>query len=110
MKLLASLEEVIEYLSELVTDLIEFGHQIDTSNLSASTLYIWVKYLIEHEHSRFTLIFESFGFKRGVLHDANFVFDIRILPNPYYVQSLRPLTGLDQPVIDFLAPYSLCMR
>jgi RNase adapter protein RapZ len=48
------------------------------------------------------LMFESFGFKRGVPLDADFVFDVRTLPNPYYDHELRPLTGLDKPVMDFL--------
>ncbi|MDF6666657.1 RNase adaptor protein RapZ, partial [Escherichia coli] len=49
-----------------------------------------------------TLMFESFGFKHGVPTDADLVFDVRSLPNPYYDTQLRPLTGRDQPVIDFL--------
>ena len=48
-------------------------------------------------------MFESFGFKRGVPLDADFVFDVRTLPNPYYDRELRPLTGLDQPVIEYLS-------
>ena len=48
------------------------------------------------------LMFESFGFKRGLPLDADFVFDVRALPNPYYDHRLRPLTGRDQPVIDYL--------
>ncbi len=49
-----------------------------------------------------TLMFESFGFKNGTPLDADFVFDVRCLPNPYWEADLRKLTGLDQPVIDFL--------
>ena len=47
-------------------------------------------------------MFESFAFKVGVPLDVDFVFDVRILPNPHYDLALRPLTGRDQPVIDFL--------
>ncbi len=47
-------------------------------------------------------MFQSFAFKRGVPLDADYVFDVRMLPNPHYVATLRPLTGLDQPVIDWL--------
>ncbi len=100
---LASLADAIEHERELVSSLAEFGHQIDTSNLRANTLRAWVKKFIEHEHSGLTLMFESFGFKRGVPLDADLVFDVRTLPNPYYDHALRPLTGLDQPVIDFLS-------
>ncbi|MDA8420759.1 MAG: RNase adapter RapZ [Pseudomonadota bacterium] len=49
-----------------------------------------------------TLMFESFGFKNGTPLDADFVFDVRCLPNPYWEADLRKLTGMDQPVIEFL--------
>ncbi len=49
-----------------------------------------------------SLLFASFGFKNGVPADADFVFDVRCLPNPHWEPALRPLTGLDPPVIDFL--------
>lgn len=48
------------------------------------------------------MVFESFGFKYGVPHDADFIFDTRFLPNPYWIPELRPYSGLDQPVIDYL--------
>lgn len=48
------------------------------------------------------LLFESFGFKHGVPLDADLVFDVRCLPNPYYDVALRPQTGLDEPVVEFL--------
>lgn len=48
------------------------------------------------------ILFESFGYKHGVPTDADFVFDVRFLPNPHWDKALRPHTGLDQPVIDFL--------
>jgi RNase adapter protein RapZ len=99
----ASLADAIEYERELVSGLVEFGHQIDTSNLRANTLRAWVKKFVEHEHGGLTLMFESFGFKRGLPLDADLVFDVRTLPNPFYDHALRPLTGLDQPVINFLA-------
>ncbi len=97
-----SLGEAIERERELVSGLAEFGHQIDTSNLRANVLRAWVKSFVEQETAGLTLMFESFGFKRGVPLDDDFVFDVRTLPNPYYDRELRPLTGLDQPVIDFL--------
>jgi UPF0042 nucleotide-binding protein len=100
---LTSLAEAIESERELVSGLAQFGHQIDTSNLRANVLRAWVKQFIEQEPAGLTLMFESFGFKRGVPLDADFVFDVRTLPNPYYDRELRPLTGLDQPVIDYLS-------
>lgn len=100
--LLVSLEEAIERERELVAPLAEFGHQIDTSNLRANVLRTWVKRFIEQKNDDLVLMFESFGFKRGVPLDADFMFDVRALPNPYYDHELRPLTGLDQPVVAFL--------
>ena len=52
--------------------------------------------------SQMTLVLESFAFKRGVPTDADYVFDVRMLPNPHYEPHLRALTGRDQPVADFL--------
>ncbi|MGZ3181874.1 MAG: RNase adapter RapZ [Telluria sp.] len=80
----------------------KLGLVVDTSELSANKLRAWIKELVEIERAPLTLFFESFAFKHGVPLDADFVFDVRALPNPYYDQALRPLTGMDQPVIDFL--------
>jgi UPF0042 nucleotide-binding protein len=52
---------------------------------------------------RLALMFESFGYKHGIPGDADFVFDVRSLPNPYWEESLRHLTGRDAPVIEYLA-------
>lgn len=56
---------------------------------------------------KFSLLFESFGFKHGIPANADFVFDVRCLPNPYWETSLRPLTGMDEPVASFLAAHEL---
>jgi len=80
----------------------KLGHVIDTSELSANKLRAWVKEWAEVEYAPLTLYFESFAFKHGVPLDADFVFDVRAVPNPYYDVTLRPLTGKDAPVIAFL--------
>lgn len=80
----------------------KLGHVVDTSELSANKLRAWVKDLVAIERAPIILFFESFAFKLGVPLDADFVFDVRALPNPYYDLTLRPLNGRDQPVIDFL--------
>ena len=98
----ASLIEAIEMERELLSPLAETGHRIDTSNLRSSTLRSWIKDLLSDEQERLTLMFQSFGFKHGVPTDADMVFDVRSLPNPHYDLQLRPLTGRDQPVIDYL--------
>jgi UPF0042 nucleotide-binding protein len=99
----ASLADAIEGERELMGSLSELGHQLDTSSLRANTLRAWVRTFAEHQNQGLTLMFQSFGFKKGLPLDADLVFDVRSLPNPYYDTALRPLTGLDQPVIDFLS-------
>ena len=87
---------------EMLVAIEGLGHVIDTSGLSANKLRSWIKELVESERSPLTLLFESFAFKFGVPLDADLVFDVRVLPNPYYDVALRKLTGRDQPVISFL--------
>ncbi|WP_035057850.1 RNase adapter RapZ [Andreprevotia chitinilytica] len=87
---------------EMLGDFAHLAHRIDSSDLSANQLRSWVREFVALDRSKLTLIFESFGFKHGLPLDADFVFDVRCLPNPHYDPVLRPLTGKDQPVIDFL--------
>lgn len=98
-----ALVQVIELERELLAELREQAHVIDTSNIRASQLQGYVKGLISASTDRLSLVFQSFAFKRGIPVDADFVFDVRMLPNPHYEADLRDLTGLDQPVVDFLA-------
>jgi len=97
-----SLQEAIQLEREMLADIAPLAHRIDTSDLSASALRLWIKDLIGQDRSRITLLFESFGFKHGIPLDADLVFDVRCLPNPHYVAELRPLTGRDQPVKEYL--------
>ncbi|WP_059410407.1 RNase adapter RapZ [Cupriavidus basilensis] len=97
-----SLVEAIEMERELLSPLAEAAHRIDTSNVRTNTLRAWIKEFVREDGLQLTLLFESFGFKHGVPSDADMVFDVRSLPNPYYDLALRPLTGRDAPVIDFL--------
>lgn len=76
---------------------------IDTSNLTLHELRTAVKKKVAGaEGQGLALMFESFGFKYGVPVDADFVFDVRSLPNPYWQPELRAYTGLQAPVADFL--------
>jgi UPF0042 nucleotide-binding protein len=76
---------------------------IDTSRTNYHQLRELIRDQVGERHVRhISLQFQSFGFKHGVPLDADFVFDARSLPNPYWVPELRGLTGKDQPVIDFL--------
>ncbi|WP_440215827.1 RNase adapter RapZ [Chromobacterium piscinae] len=98
-----TVEESILLEQEMLAEVLELGTRIDTSELSANALRSWVRELVDADSNQLTLIFESFGFKHGVPQDADFVFDARCLPNPYYDPQLRPFTGRDQPIIDFFA-------
>ena len=97
-----TISESIETERELLAKIAEIGHRMDTSDLSPNALRGWVKDFLGLDRSRITLLFESFGFKHGLPLDADFVFDVRCLPNPFYDPKLRPFTGKDQPVVDFI--------
>ena len=97
-----TLPECIARERELLATLAEQAHRIDTSDLSPNALRAWVKDVVGLAGSGLTLLFESFGFKNGIPLDADQVFDVRCLPNPHYDPQLRPLTGKDAAVVDFL--------
>lgn len=98
-----TLPEAIAEERRLLSGLAEIGQRIDTSMLTPNQLRGWIQDLVVTERPELTLIFESFGYKGGVPLDADFVFDARcVLPNPHYDPQLRPLTGHDAPVIEFL--------
>ncbi|MEO8164542.1 MAG: RNase adapter RapZ [Betaproteobacteria bacterium] len=97
-----TLPECIEQERELLGDLGDLGHRIDTSDLHPSLLRSWIKDLLHGGTSGLRLLFQSFGFKHGIPLDADMVFDVRCLPNPHYDPELRPLTGKDAPVVAYL--------
>jgi len=97
-----ALIDAIELERELLADLREQAHVIDTSVIRSSQLQAHVKSLLAAPESQLTLVFESVAFKRGIPVDADYVFDVRMLPNPHYEPDLRHLTGRDEPVIAFL--------
>ena len=97
-----ALEEAIELERDLLAEMRERAHVIDTSKIRSAQLQGYVKSLVQNPSRQMTLVFESFAFKRGVPLDSNYVFDVRMLPNPHYEAGLRQLTGMDSPVIDFL--------
>ncbi len=105
-----ALVEAIELERELLATLREQSHVIDTSMIRPSQLQSNVKALIAAPTTQLTLVFESFGFKRGVPRDADFLFDVRMLPNPHYEPALKTLTGRDAPVIEFLQAQDEVLR
>jgi UPF0042 nucleotide-binding protein len=105
-----TLPECVARERELLAEISDIGHHIDTSELNANALRAWIKQFIKLDRARLTLMFESFGFKNGLPLDADFVYDVRCLPNPHYDQLLRPLTGRDAPVINFLDDIPLVQK
>jgi len=97
-----ALVEAIDLERQLLADIREVSTVIDTSQLRPAVLRSWVRSLVGARESALTLVFESFAYKHGVPLDADYVFDVRVLPNPYYVRELRPLTGRDAPVAAYL--------
>jgi UPF0042 nucleotide-binding protein len=97
-----TLPECVQHERELLAGIASISHHIDTTELNANTLRAWIKQLIDFDRAKLTLLFESFGFKHGIPLDADLVFDVRCLPNPHYDPMLRPLTGRDTAVIEFL--------
>ena len=97
-----TLTEAIEYERKLLHEARELGITFDTSDLPAAALRAWIKDFISVDRSNLTLLFESFGFKNGAPLDADLVFDVRCLPNPHYEPALRPFSGKDANVVQFL--------
>jgi len=98
-----TLAEAIHREREALETLCNLGHRIDTSNIRPNALRAMVKdFALQDGATGLTLLFESFGFKHGLPLDADLVFDVRCLPNPHYDPALRPLTGRDAAVVEFL--------
>lgn len=103
------LKEALKMEREMLTPIARHASVvIDTSRTHYHQLRELIKEQIgERDFKHISLQFQSFGFKHGVPLDADFVFDARSLPNPYWIPELRPFTGKDQPVVDFLQKQAL---
>jgi UPF0042 nucleotide-binding protein len=77
-------------------------HSIDTSELNIHQLRRSIATEVAHDEAELSLLFQSFAYRRGVPADADFVFDARALPNPHWEPALRPLSGKDAPVREYL--------
>ena len=97
-----ALTDAIELERQLLAELREVSVVVDTSQLRPAQLRLWVRDLVRAAHKSPTLVFESFAFKHGVPLDADYVFDVRMLPNPHYIRELRPQTGRDPQVVAYL--------
>lgn len=97
-----ALTDAIEEERNLLAELRDAALVLDTSLIRPAQLRSHIKALLGSSPAPLTLVFESFAFKRGIPMDADFVFDVRMLPNPHYEPTLKPLTGRDEPVAAFL--------
>lgn len=98
----ATVAECVEAEREMVQSIRPLADVIDTTELLANTLRRWVLQSVEETLGGLTVVFETFGFKKGLPKDADLVFDVRCLSNPHYDRTLRPMTGKDEAVQNFL--------
>ena len=94
--------EAIERERQLLAGIAPLGSRIDTSDLQPRVLQNWIRDQLGLGAGTLTLLFESFSYRDGIPLDADWVLDCRMLANPHYDPQLRPLTGRDAPVIDYL--------
>ena len=97
-----TLPEAIERDRQLLVGVAALGQRIDTSELQPRVLQNWIRDLLGLDAKSLSLVFESFSYKDGVPLDADWVLDARMLANPHYDPQLRPFTGRDAPVIEYL--------
>lgn len=104
-----TLEEAINKEEETLCEIRDLADlMIDTSRLSVHDLRRRITDQVARQRGgQLTLTFESFGYKRGVPMDADIVFDVRCLPNPYWDPTLRQYTGRDANIVAFLSSYSI---
>ena len=99
-----SLTEALERESRLLGPIVDIADLVvDTSATNIHELRGLIgNRVASRAEGKLSILLESFGFKHGLPADADFVFDVRCLPNPYWERELRPLTGRDRPVREFL--------
>jgi UPF0042 nucleotide-binding protein len=99
-----SLPKAIDLEEKILSPILDISdHNIDTSGLSLHQLRDLIKNtIVPNSQEHMAILFESFGFKKGLPDASDFIFDVRCLPNPYWKQELRSLTGFDEGVIEFL--------
>jgi len=97
-----TLSEAIERERTLLAGVAALAQRIDTSELQPRVLQNWTRELLALDAGSLTLLFESFAYRDGIPLDADWVLDCRMLPNPHYDPQLRPLTGRDSAVAEYL--------
>jgi len=108
----ATLEEAVEIEKGIINKFKKRNvHIIDTSNLSAKQHKAKLDRILKYnDYNNLAITFESFGFKNGVPDDADVVFDVRMLDNPFYIPKLKNKTGNDKPVRDYVLNSKLTQR
>ena len=99
---LVTLQEAISRERDLLAPISAGAALMDTTGILSSQLREWVKKFVGQPQAMMTLTFESFAFKHGLPVASDLVFDVRCLPNPFYVPELKHKTGLDQEVVDYV--------
>ena len=105
-----TLSEAIERERTLLAGVAPLGQRIDTSELQPRVLQNWIRDLLGLGAGALTLLFESFSYKQGVPLDADWVLDARMIANPHYDPKLRPYTGRDAPVVEYLEHDALAQQ
>lgn len=100
-----TLKEAIAREREFLSPIQDCAHILDSTGLKPNVLRDWVKQFVNAPRNNLTLSFESFGFKHGIPHAADLVFDVRNLPNPHYIPQIRAYTGRDKPIADYFAQH-----
>jgi UPF0042 nucleotide-binding protein len=98
-----TLPEAIERERALLAGVAALGQRLDTSELQPRVLQNWIRDMLGVGAESLTLLFESFAYRDGIPLDADWVLDARMLPNPHYDPQLRPYTGKDAVVVEYLA-------
>ena len=105
-----TLSEAIGRERTLLAGVAALAHRIDTSELQPRVLQNWIRDLLALDAGSLTLLFESFAYRDGIPLDADWVLDCRMLPNPHYDPQLRPLTGRDSAVAEYLGSDAAVQR
>ena len=105
-----TLAEAIERERALLAGVAPLGQRVDTSDVQPRVLQNWIRDLLGLGSGALTLLFESFSYKHGVPLDADWVLDARMIANPHYDPQLRPFTGRDAPVIEYLGRDALAQQ
>ncbi len=102
------LADAIQQERDLLEDIhVKADLAIDSSSMNVHELrQMIIHRLMSQSNSEMDILIQSFGFKNGVPTDTDFVFDVRCLPNPHWEEGLKPLTGLDQAIVDYLEKYA----